>query len=76
MPQSQAATDKAKAVFDKSDAATRASLSASTTEQLLARFFAPAVLSTPGRIVFTVIYLVWTGLSIWGATQIRIHFDI
>ena len=76
VPQSEAATAKAKAVYDKSDAATRASLNASTTEQMLARFFAPAVLSTPGRIVFAIIYLVWTGISIYGATQIRIHFDI
>ena len=67
---------KAKTVYDKSDAATRVSLSASTTEQLLGRFFAPYVLSTPGRIVFTIIYLTWTGIAIYGATQIRIHFDI
>lgn len=42
----------------------------------MGRYFAPYALSTPGRIVFGVIYLAWTALSIYGATQIEIYFDI
>ena len=60
----------------KYDAATIATLDSSTTEILLGKYFAPVVLSKIGRIVFIVIYVLATALMIYGATEVKINFEI
>ena len=60
---------------EKASDAMKTTLEASATERCLGRFFAPYVLSTPGRIVFSVIYLVWLGVAIYGCTQLKVAFD-
>ena len=59
----------------KASDAMKTTLEASATERCLGRFFAPYVLSTPGRIVFGVIYLVWLCVAIYGCTQLEVAFD-
>lgn len=53
----------------------KTALEASATERCLGRFFAPYVLSTPGRIIFGVVYLVWGCIAIYGCTQLEVAFD-
>ena len=53
---------------EKASDAMKTTLEASATERCLGRFFAPYVLSTPGRIVFGIIYLVWLCVAIYGCT--------
>lgn len=60
----------------KYDAATIATLDSSTTEIILGKYFAPVVLSTVGRIVFLMIYVLLTALMCYGASEVRIHFEI
>lgn len=45
-------------------------------EKCLGRFVAPVVLSTVGRIVLLVIYVGLLAMMIYGATQVKIHFEI
>ena len=60
----------------KYDAATRTVLKASATERCLGKYFAPAILSNVGRIIFLVIYVILIAGACYGATQIEIQFDI
>ena len=45
-------------------------------ERMLAKYFAPCVLSKVGRIVSLVVYLILIAGAIYGTTQIRVHFEI
>lgn len=65
-----------KADEEKYDLATRVTLKASGTERCIGKCFAPCVLSTIGRIVLLILYIAWTALSVWGATNVEIFFDI
>ena len=60
---------------EKASDAMKTTLEASATERCLGRFFAPYVLSTPGRIVFGIVYLVWLCVAIYGCTQLEVAFD-
>ena len=60
---------------DKASPAMLTTLEASATERCLGRFFAPYVLSTIGRIVFLVIYLIMIFGAIYGCTQLEVAFD-
>ena len=60
---------------EKASDAMKTTLEASATERCLGRFFAPYVLSTPGRIVFGIIYLVWLCVAIYGCSQLEVAFD-
>lgn len=46
------------------------------SERFLGKYFAPVVLSTIGRIVFLCIYAILIGGAIYGATQVKIYFEI
>lgn len=58
------------------DAATCATLDSSTTERLLGLYFAPYVLSKVGRILFLVLYVAMLIVMIFGASKVRVHFEI
>ena len=45
-------------------------------ERMLAKYFAPYVLSKAGRIVFLGIYVILIAGAIYGTTQIRVHFEV
>ena len=46
------------------------------SERCLAKYFIPYVLSNVGRIIVLVVYAILIGGAIYGATQVRIHFEI
>jgi len=58
------------------DAATIATLDSSTTERLLGLYFAPYVLSKVGRILFLVLYVALLIVMLFGASKVRVHFEI
>ena len=62
--------------ISKYDETTKTVLEASATERFLGKYFAPFVLSNIGRIVFLVIYAFLIAMAIYGATQVRVHFEI
>lgn len=67
---------RAKDEYEKADPAIRTVLNASMTERCLGKYFSPYVLSTPGRIIFPILYvLLVTGAAI-GASQVEIMFSI
>ena len=61
---------------NKADAALKTTLKASTSEKFLGKYFAPIILSKIGRIVFLVIYVILIAFMSYGASQLRIHFEI
>lgn len=67
---------KMKADEEKYDLATRVTLQASGTERCIGKCFAPCILSTVGRIVCLVLYVAWTAIACWGASEVVIFFDI
>ena len=67
------AMDKEAAKY-ANDPAVLTVLKASMTERGLGKFFAPVVLHKIGRIVILVIFLVWTGISCYGLSQLEVKF--
>ena len=67
---------KRKADEQKYDAAIRTTLDASMAERMLGKYFAPIVLSKPGRIVFIVLYVILIAMMSYGASQVRVHFEV
>ena len=43
---------------------------------MLGKYFAPIVLSKPGRIVFIVLYVILIAMMSYGASQVRVHFEV
>ena len=73
---SNEAKAKQKAEYESADLALRTALESGIPERFLAKYVAPCILSSVGRIVVIVSYLILIALSIYGMTQIRIHFEI
>jgi hypothetical protein len=65
-----------KALEEKADPAIKVTLMAGGTERCLGKYFAPLVLHRIGKWVILAIYAVLIGLFVYGATQVRVHFEI
>ena len=52
------------------------SIKRSTTERCLAKYFAPVIISNPGRIGFLLLYVLLITGSIIGVLNLKVHFDI
>ena len=48
----------------------------STTERCLAKYFAPVIISNPGRIGFLLLYAIMITASIIGVLNLKVQFDI
>ena len=53
----------------------RASLQASKTEKFIEKYMAPNLLTTPGRIVLLVIYVILIAGSVYGCINVEINFE-